>query len=632
MITFDGDRSRKRIWLAEKQVAICKMLGIPAKTTQLDGFTCKGWKLGNLTGGRVTAPMGAVVACSSRLGIKLSVADYWGGSFSGGRDLNIIYYLVETYAKLLKVFHKVSKDAMIADGNRIIKFRPMGALSTYGTVAGVVSGPDLQTVQDYSCRPGLNPYKDGESFWVSMTDQIFLDLNDNGLADRPKYILESNLTFYGSNGSNIGGRVGFDLQIENTLYEPWRFIQQISAHKHVSFFVGWPDIIDGKVVVTRDISLPSGSLSPVDGVIGGLSVSHTLLESILPVGVMPDELRDILLSTYISSGPLGHYCFELDGIRTTLYVIDAAADGNSAYWEGSVTTPLKDYWLANPSQVHWSLFYILRVGNTSYFVNVLQLDAILAALVKTVIAYTAVRNRRMMKQLCMVSPTNHSFTSPYDSYMFHAHDGNIYTWTRGYGAVRFTPTGLQRQSWPLEDPPRVFDFNFTVPPEVLSEVGVSPLITFAGMDNGSPVYLCVCSKANAKITAVYVGSPFSTWTKLPAIPDAIALPGKTLGNVLVNVRPVSAATSKVFLIGVVKQVTADKTVYRFAHLNWTVQDGGVWAIMGELPFTVSISDNFSMSLFGKGVQVQDIINYPSPPVTQPQMPIGPYELYAIGLP
>ena len=88
MIRTDGDRSLKRLWFAKKQLANIQNIDVPAKAVQWDGFNFKVWQLGEeLNGGRVTAPMGAVVLCSSENGVKISVADCWNGGFTSNSDL-----------------------------------------------------------------------------------------------------------------------------------------------------------------------------------------------------------------------------------------------------------------------------------------------------------------------------------------------------------------------------------------------------------------------------------------------------------------------------------------------------------------------------------------------------------------
>ena len=67
MITFDGDRSKKRKWLAEKQLTVAKMVDVPAKAIKYEGFTLRAWHQDDVSGGRVTAPMGASVVVSSLL-------------------------------------------------------------------------------------------------------------------------------------------------------------------------------------------------------------------------------------------------------------------------------------------------------------------------------------------------------------------------------------------------------------------------------------------------------------------------------------------------------------------------------------------------------------------------------------
>lgn len=213
---------------------------------------------------------------------------------------------------------------------------------------------------------------------------------------------------------------------------------------------------------------------------------------------------------------------------------------------------------------------------------------------------------RMMDQLLPIP--NNKMTVPYDSTMFHGHDGNVYTWTREYGSVKFTPLGLLSAS-------------VSVPAEVTNTEGVRPDINYSGTFDGVPTYFCSCNRVKEEIEATYIGSPFGSWFKLPHMPD---------GYTLVHVRPVTVSPTSVFLIGVAKR-TLDP-VYQFASLTWKTDSIEPWKIMGMLPFPVGDNDNFMTGLYGVDARVNDMINFPSPPHVLPQMPVGPYDKYSIGMP
>ena len=77
MISFDGDRSKKRKWFAKKKLAQIKEMDLPASCVEWEGFRFKTWQLGDIDGGRVTAPMGVVVArIDGQGGLQVAVADW----------------------------------------------------------------------------------------------------------------------------------------------------------------------------------------------------------------------------------------------------------------------------------------------------------------------------------------------------------------------------------------------------------------------------------------------------------------------------------------------------------------------------------------------------------------------------
>lgn len=605
MITFDGDRSLKRKWFAQKKLDAIKEMDIPGSCIVWDGFRFKVWQLGDIDGGRVTAPMGAVVACSTQDGIKIAVADYWAGGFNAAQDLYTIYYAADGNEPLFKIFDVPSVEDMIADGNQIVKFRPMGHLSPYGLIDGDTEGPDTVWVRDDTCIPGIMPFNGAEGFCISVDDNVFVDLNNNGTADFPKYIIDNTRLFYSSNGSNLGGRQEISMQVGGGdpmagSVQPWRIVQQLTAIWQVMHQYALYENYEDKFVCVWNMEFPT--------------VTPVLLETVIPIGSMPSELRTLLLDTtsIVPAWPMGYYSFVSDGVQTILHVADVT---NTGPWTGS--SPTEAYFNANSADEEWKLYYTFTVGGTSYVINSDQFISLLDSLADIAVIGDWHGAKRMLHQL--LPYPNNNWGDPYDSVMFHAHDGNIYTWTRKYGAVKFTPTGL-------------FAATVVVPTEVSAENGVRPDITYAGMFDTIPLYLCICNKVKEEVKAVYYGSPFAAWT---------ALPGTDVGQTLVHVRPVSVTLTDTFLIGVVKEtITVDGVVteiYSFASLHWIIDSEGnpstdLWKKLGRLPFDVTEYDNFQVGLFGEDKQVIDLANYLSPPPVLPQMPVGPYDKYTIGMP
>jgi len=603
MITFDGDRSKKRKWFAEKQLAVIKDIDVPAKAVKWDGFTFKVWQQGELTGGRVTAPMGAVVSCSNDDGIRLAVADFWAGGFTSYVPLNVLYYAAEGNTPVIKAINLASAGDVALDGNQTVQFRPMLGSSPFGLVGGETPGPDTVWVQDYACGPNLLPYKGAEGFWLSVADNLFIDFNNSGVADFPKYTFDNTLMFYSSNGSNLGGRRTLTLQVGGGeemagAVQPLRTAQQLAKDWQVLHQFYSYEGHNSKYICAWNFLFPA--YSPI------------YLETMIPEDTMPAALRIIILDiSATSSWPMGYYSFAANGVQTFLHVNNAT---NTIPYK--ISNPAEDWFVANPAYENWRLSFSFAVGSTVSVIDSSQFILLLDGLSDVTVIGDWRMAKRMLEQL--LPHPNSNFLIPYDSVMFHAHDGLIYTWTRKYGAVYFSSTGL-------------FSATISVPVEVSSEDGVRPDITYAGAFESGNLYLCICNKVKESVRAVYYGSPFTSWVKLP---------GTDTGQTLVHVRPVKVTPDEIVLLGVIQETIEVETVptdiYSLAFLRWQmiaeVPTTALWQKLGRLPFTASDNDNFSVSLFGVGQFVDDLESYLSPPPTLPQTPVGPYAKYAIGMP
>lgn len=597
MITFDGDRSKNRRWFAKKQLAVIKAIDVPSKAVMWEGFTFRVWQQKQLDGGRVTAPMGAVVICSNQQGNKIAVSDSWVAAFGGAKDLYTLFYEVDDNSVQTVFIAGADEAAMIEAGYQTILFKPMVSLSPFGLDDGETIGGSTEWVADLSCTPQVMPYLMGEKFVITFSDNVFYDLNNNGIADWPKTICESVRIFYSRYGKELGKRYSVAFETGAGV-QPWMIMQQITPEMRVihhtrTYYLGENDKICFRVHFdTAEVLI--------------------YMSWMIPPSSMPAALRTLLLagSSPLPCVALGSYAFSLDGAATFLHVVNATSTPYAIY-AGSTT---EEYFDANPTDDEWKLFYswwtegaeTATVVNSDQFIGLL--DALATIPILAASGVTKWRNaRRMLEQLIGAFPNN-DFNVPYDSFMFHAHDRNIYTWTRAYGAVKFTQYGI-------------FAEPIYVPPEVLNEEGVRPEISYAGTYDAIPTYLCVCNKPAVGVRAVYIGSPFETdgWAKLP---------GTDVGQELLHARPVKVTLSEVFLIGVVRF----EAKYYFATLTWQPGSMVLWKKQGKLPFSAGNYDNFSVGLYGNDTRVADLAEYLSPPAIVPQMPVGPYSLYSVSQP
>jgi hypothetical protein len=531
--------------------------------------------------------MGAVVACSTPEGIKIAVADNWAGAFIARQDLYVLIKPVEGPLGFVSFFNNPSPDAM-AD-YATVKFTPSPRQSPFGLVNGITAGGETVWVDDYSCGPVVLSAR-GETFDIVVTATMDYDLDGNGIPDYYRHVFEKTGSFYIANGKNLVRPSCGIRQIEwEDSFSPWIVYQKTGTDKYTSHQSSYLYMFSGgeKIVGTT-----------ID--VANQTAANILFSDIVTASI-PVTLRNILINT-VNDGscePMGSYAFEgtfLHAVNATTFVFSSAETGSDAY----------DYYQDHPEENKWRLFYSMTVGTSVYNINSDQFIDLLDSLSALTIIGNWRNAMRMLSQLTNAFPNN-DFTVPYDSRMFHAHDGNIYTWTRSYGAVKFTTTGL-------------FAATVIVPDQVTNEEGVRPDITYIGTFEEVPLYLCVSNKVKVGVRAVHYGSPFTGWSELPGSTDE-----------LISVRPIMVKPGQIFLLGVVKYTVEEVSKYSLASLSWAPGSVEQWRRMGELPFTVGDNDNFSIGLFGDDQMVKEFGDLPTPPIV-PQSPVGPYDKYAIGMP
>ena len=329
---------------------------------------------------------------------------------------------------------------------------------------------------------------------------------------------------------------------------------------------------------------------------------------------MTEALR-IILATSVNDGscePLGSFAapgFLFHAVNSSCYVFSGS---------GEEACEAAIYYAAHPDDERWRLFYSFSRNGFLHLVSSDQFLGLLDTLSLHGTAGSWFKAKQMFEQLVGAYP-NCNFTVPYDSIMFLGHDENLYTWTREYGSVRFTTTGLSIAS-------------IVVPEEVETETGVRPEITYAGTFETGNLYLCICNKVKEEVKAIYYGSPFVSWNILPGVAE---------GLTLVHARPVIVTPTEILLIGVIKETILVEGVptdyYCFASLQWSLDSEGLastdlWIKMGRLPFAVGNADNLQVGLYGDDSRATALATYLTPPPILPQMPVGPYSKYAIGMP
>ena len=463
------------------------------------------------------------------------------------------------------------------------------------------------------------PYRNPEVFWYTHNEWTA-----NAGANR--YSAHTVLTPYFGNNSSLskvvmGGRQAIGLGIEGEApREGFHLVQQVEAERismssNAIYWELFDETYDWELcyLVNTFITYDTEN-QPV------VNMSFDMLRNIL-TSSMPEALREILLGGYVISphvAPLGNYACTVNGVRCVLHVASAAQDMLTR--ECSSSSTLLDYYDLNPDDRKWSLFYCIKRGSSVYMVNsddfLSLLDSLATADVMGPI--TAEDNWsnavRMLEQFAGAWPNRTSLV-PYDSVMFHGQDGNFYVWTREYGAVVFATTGM-------------FSVAITVPGPTTSTVGVRPEISYCGLHDGVPLYICICNKPRDKVHGVYIGSPFVAWSELP---------GTEVGEDLVYVRPVRVTPTDVFMIGVIRVTESvdgvDTDFYHFASFQWATGSTATWQKMARLPVTVTGNDSFAAGLYGIDHLVESLRDFPSKPHILPQMPVcSDYSKYSIGMP
>lgn len=703
----DGDRSRKRSWFAAKQLEILKEIDLTAKTIKLDGFLFKMWQTEGIGGYRIQSPVGLVIAKSTYSSLKIYTKDFWMGGYTGlqmGKNFFTDYFGVR-----MSVFDKASQESIDAlfedmllrkedrlgeltpeeehllnllarvsleDNERelltaaeksymLLQIKNVITDTPFGLIDGETIGPDTVWEVDQSPVPSIYAFP-GEGYWLSTSGLRFLDLNGNGIADRPISIYETGLNFYTDAGSALVGRKGYalesglELSVLRMLFGlPYDGVRQVDHQIAIyeTAVIDEDDLYVGCNIFTAGINE-----SP--------AVERYLLRDMWPEadginGGLPAGLRNILLTVGgpVPAWPVGGYAYAVDKTSPAV-LLNAANLTNTVPWNAG---SLAEEWFDdNPSQDYWKLFYSIYDGTDVAVVSPLTFIHLLAELNSDSVkapgdkvidpdeiewglisgdfdwdnilpaqwagiqpAVNWDQARRMLRQL--FPWPNPNFVPPSDSAMFHDEDF-IYTFTRKYGCVKFTGERIE-----------TIEMFF---PEDVDDEGVRPEMIRTG--NANVQYLCVCNLPGQHITGIYHGNPFveNKWFRLPGMEQLGYVPGfvDVLLHNLVYVRPVFVSTTKITLLGIARRVEVTvegEIVYTARYipcfLDATLSTSesipeGTWQLLGELPDEITTDENWSMAFFGEGEHVKQMMDFISPPHVFPQMPVGPYEKYAIGQP
>ena len=585
-ITYDGHRSLRRKHLGRRVLENITELGLPAKSVLFDGFLVKALNLDDVKKARITAPAGALVACSQAGRVQVVECDHWLGGVSSRAD-----------AHICNVGFQVGQTGTIYDNPNTatpnVAFEPEDTHSQ--STAGLLNPP--WPVDSYVNTPpqiGLTPFV-GESYVLTLAGRDSTRKRTESLLT--PYLLAGGAPNRIAVASEESNATPISLESIHTLPgSPYRAVGTCTEDRRIS-------AADNKYIHAAVYEINRQGLGH------GFFFADTMC-----AGVPDATLRQRLVTVGGTDATqiVGSYAFALEAnaAPTLLSIVDARDASLHSGLSGTEAWKLffSIYTLGAGSIASWSLASFAAV-----------LDAVdpLHA-VGTWPSIDFDRAHAVLAQLIGWPMRRENL--PPDTVTFHGPSGDIYTWSRRYGAVKFATTGLTTTT-------------LTLPAEVTSENGVRPEISYAG--NG--LYMCVCNKPGKKklpseyadkaeadadwcgIKAIYRGSPFSGWTAI-ALPDAAYR--------LHHVRPIEVSATTITLLGVLRTLDA-QPVYYLA----TFRDGA-WTNIGKLPVTVADPERVSWTaaLFGDDPLVASMAAFRSPPAITPQMPALPYSIYAAVIP
>lgn len=566
-VYFDGERSRQRYGFARSMLNKLKMLGGITKTILFDGFLYRVQIIAkDLHKIMITAPMGAAAMCAHPGGVKVMHADHWINSFSPGRGFSRPNFFLGG-SPAWWVYYAFSD----------VGSTPIGLNNGATLYPGGLEYPNTLPT------PSMLPWS-GELMTVSFTGRV------TGIAYMD--LVEAHMY------SSVGGmtadtppapikRLGVS-NFSTSLYSPPATIQHLPSLNAAIRLFGtnmWQ--------YRRDLNtnmLIAGSVHVVisDGG-GSYTVGLSQYTCDLMFTNVPAWMKPILLNTTIAySYSMGSYGFALQPNHgpTLLHITNAT---NVAFASG---------YGGNPADEVWKITGCIYNGVTGTITN-FPLIPFMEAAFGVTIGTDSLLATTYALQLC--GWPNDNRYAPYDSAMFHDQYGDIYSWTRKYGAFKFNDSiGLQVTF-------------ITVPTLVSANEGIRPEIYYCGESN----YYCSCYEEGYGVREVYIGSPHGAWTGLQSPPFR-----------LLQVRCASYVGTKHIFLGVMYDDA--KQEYWFGHYDSERTISPKWMITGKLNIGSIAPENtqWAMTLYGNGKYTIDMLKMPAAPPATPQRGIGQYADYA----
>jgi len=579
-IIIDGERSKNRIWFAKRLLEQARQLRLPSKSILLEGFLVRVSDLGKgLETLSVRAPVGAAICLSQTGSVSLFTADSLHLGFVAPGGLRISNYTL-------------AQTGFWTSSNAEHPSVTMAPSELYDTDPIIGQLPTYRPPE-----PVLMPF--ANEMIVFSNFGIFNGTNTHH---------EARAGFFQSSGEGRRVSAGLCLLGVTGNRRDWGGVYHLPGP---GMRLGYCKYGQMPIVSGQD-KYQAFRIVQIDNQIAGLDITGDIM-----FGAVPASIRTYVTKPSYDTGTqevsqarcLGGYVFQsTDGRFSVLGLYRL-----NLYFAEQNGVTITD------AEERWQYFFTLyTVGdNTIYSWNAYQI----AGAMEPVINPTSDVDKELIwssgpdtgkprydriefyfLQLLAGNKVHGLLAS--DTASFH-YNGRVYTWTRAWGAWRFSPSsGLASVS-------------LAIPSEVTSTKGIRPIIT--GNENGH--FLCDCKRVcqaaeddeePIATVALYVGSPFGSWTSLP-MPDGI----------LRHFRPVNVDEDFVTALGIV-EIGA---MHRLAMLRYSRGDSsGGWTIMGAIPATILDPDvaQWSVTLFGNDPDVQALARYATQPVALQQVYYKPF--------
>lgn len=561
----DGTRSLLRLHNIKTLLRQAQMLGLPLLQKIHDGFRYVVLNLddGGVEKMRITAPMGAAVVIGLPDGIHLFIADH--------------------YCTAIEYVGKVHLGTYPFQVGRHF-YTPARQYETSNFLPAIADTPS----------PALIPHP-GEAFWLGR--QVWIPVEGNPA----KTDCEIGLNIYPDRG-RAGKRTAIAAQNNVGLNTP----PQVQS------------FITPKDTVIRAVAVSQNGYGSEDGmrvlgaymmtnVAGDSGILNESMYALIWFYGIPPAIRDaIAYAATPQPYPVWSYAWENPGEQATVMHACSANDYIKSLNENP---PVNDKW-----RLFFS-FYTIGAGTVTTF----SANNFLSVLHNLKPSYGIINGGNVdwgkayaMLQQLIGFPVHQNNVLP-DTMTF-AHGGDVYTWTRPYGSVKFSrTTGLTTTS-------------LAVPSVVANTAGARPTLTYLG----DGVYFCAADKPCKQtatsgtedkigVLGIYKGSPFAGWTEL-AMPES---PWK-----LVQVRPVRVeAGGGILCLGVVHREEAEPPVPE--SWNFAMLAGGAWKIMGTLNITIAdpLQAAFDTCVFGDDPLVVDQMRTVPQPSPKHYITNKPYDVF-----